>query len=169
MATGTEIKQTQLSVRRRRPSGAIERIMRPVVQRAPIRASTYSAAERLTIVELMIFCLVEREIILTEDINHSVMVNLQLQKCENLMNLGADKLRYGKGALRIQIADVWRQLVALKLLNEVKRVSRKQDTGRTTITPKGKRHIKKQPKRLFVCAQKLVYTDLLEKLGRAVS
>lgn len=162
-----ELKQPLISIRHRLPNGGIERKSEAVVQHAPLRAATYSVGERVTIVELMIFFLVDREVVMDQDINHLVISNLKLQKCENLLRLGSTSPRFGRTAPGLQITDVWRQLIDLKLLNSP--IRRTGFQVAVTITPKGKRHIKKQPKRLQLCAQKLVYTDLLEKLGRAVS
>lgn len=169
-----ELKQPLISIRHRLPNGGIERKSEAVVQHAPLRAATYSVGERVTIVELMIFFLVDREVVTDQDINHLVISNLKLQKCENLLRLGSTSPRFGRTAPGLQITDVWRQLIDLKLLNSPTRRTgfQAKRTGfqvAVTITPKGKRHIKKQPKRLQLCAQKLVYTDLLEKLGRSVS
>lgn len=162
-----ELKQPLISIRHRLPNGGIERKSEAVVQHAPLRAATYSVGERVTIVELMIFFLVDREVVTDQDINHLVISNLKLQKCENLLRLGSTSPRFGRTAPGLQITDVWRQLIDLKLLNSP--IRRTGFQVAVTITPKGKRHIKKQPKRLQLCAQKLVYTDLLEKLGRSVS
>jgi len=157
-----KLKQTHINFRRRlSDDGRTEHVRERVVQRAPLRAATYSVGERVTIVELMIFALVDRELVMERDITHLVNAKLQLQKCENLLNLGLDKSRLGRSAPRLQIADMWRQLVELKLLKATRK-------SIATITPKGKRHIKKQPKRLRLCAQKLVFTDLLEKMALAV-
>ena len=118
------------------------------------------------IVELMIFFLVDRGIVGERDVQHLVHSNLEVQKCSNLLNIGADKPKLGRSVSRLLVSDVWRRLVELQLL--------KTEDGRklnspATITPKGLRHIKKQSKRLQLCAQKLVYTDLLDKLARVVS
>jgi len=154
-------KQTHIIVRHRLPNGGIDSKKEEIVQRAPLRAGTYSVGERVAIVELMIFNLVDRELVTERDISHLVHTHLQLQKCENLLNLGQDKARLGRSAPRLQVTDMWRQLVELKLLKGSRKTI-------ATITDKGKRHIRKQPKRLRLCAQKLVFTDLLEKLARAV-
>ncbi len=67
---------------------------------------------------------------------------------------------------KVDIGTVFGRLVELRLIKEgSRRFARRREA---TITAKGKRHIRKQPKRLRLCAQKLVYTDLLEKLGRAI-
>lgn len=161
MARIKQVKQTHINFRRRLPDGRTEHISEPVVHRAPLRARTYSVGERVTIVELMIFNLVDRELVIERDINHLVHAKLKIQKCEDLLNLGLDAPRLGRAAPRLQVIDMWRKLVELKLLKGSRKTI-------ATITPKGKRHIKKQPKRLRLCAQKLVFTDLLEKLGLAV-
>jgi hypothetical protein len=160
----TRLRQTHVSVRRRQPTGGVKSSMEKVVQRAPIRTATYSVGERCQIVELMIFCLVDREHIEERDINHLIHSTLALQKCNNLLVLGPAKDRMGRSSPHLQVIDMWNQLIALKLLK-----SSRLRQVKVTITPKGKRHIKKQPKRLRLCAQKLVYTELLEKLARVAS
>ena len=132
-------KQTHVSIRRRRPDRSSVRDMVPIVQRAPLRASSYSAGERFMIVELMIFFLVDREIVGERDVQHLVHSNLEVQKCSNLLNIGADKPKLGRSVSRLLVSDVWRRLVELQLL--------KTEDGRklnspATITPKGLRHIK---------------------------
>ena len=153
-----EPKQTHINVRRRSDSGGTTHMMEPIVKRAPLREKTYSSGERVMIIELMIFYLVEREFIVElTDITHLVRANLKIQKCEDL--------GWPMGS-RVDIGSIFGRLVELRLIEEGSRRSIRRQSA--TITAKGKRHIRKQPKRLRLCAQKLVYTDLLEKLGRAI-
>lgn len=159
-------KNTHVSIRSRRPDRSSVRVMTRIVQRAPIRASSYSAGERFMIVELMIFFLVDREIVGERDVQHLVKSNLEVQKCSTLLNIGADKPRVGRPVSRLLVSDVWRRLTELQLL---KTADGRKLNSPASITPKGMRHIKKQSKKLQLCAQKLVYTDLLDKLARAVS
>lgn len=161
-------KNTHIRFRRRHPDGTVEHEMVPVVQRAPLRAATYSPAERFTIVELMIFNIVDRNFVYLACLTHLVQSTLQTQKCEDLLQLGPDKVKGGAVPRNnIAVGDLALRLVDMKLIKPVN--GRKKRHSQLLITPKGSRHIRKQHKRLRKCAQKLVFTDILEKLGLAVS
>jgi len=156
-------KKTHVSIRRRGPGYIRDHV--PVVQRAPLRASSYSVGERCTLVELMVFFLVDREIVNERDISRLVTCTLEVQKCAALLKMGADKPRFGRAAPGLQVVDMFRRLVELQLL---KPADARDPNSPSVITPKGLRHIKKQPKKLQLAAQKLVFTDLLDKLARVV-
>ena len=163
------VRDTHVYVRRRKPGGGSSNDREAIVQRAPIRASSYSAGERLMIVEIMVFYLIDREIVHCRDITHLVNAYLKLQKCEDLLVIGPNVPRAGTSSARIRLIDLYERLLELRLIGAADPVN-SESVRRTelTVTPKGRRHIKKQARRLQACAQKLVFTGLLDKLVRAV-
>ncbi len=147
-------RQTHFYIYQRGADGVRGNQRLPIVKRAPLRLKTYTIAEKLVIFELMIFYTIDRGHVWKQDINHQMKAQLCLQKCEELVR--ADTIA------AVHVTD----FINMKLLKiEDPRLSTR---SALRVTPKGRRHIKRQPRRLQLCAQKLVYTDLLDKLVRAV-
>lgn len=147
-------RETHYYIYRRNADGVRGNERLPIVKRAPLRVDTYTTAERIMIFELAIFYSIDRGHVWVQDINHLMLAQLCLQKCRDLVESD------------VYAVVLVREFIRLKLLKVTD--GRKPRRSDLLITTKGKRHIKRQPRRLQLCAQKLVYVDLLDKLVRAV-
>ena len=147
-------QETHYYIYRRNADGVRSNQRLPIVKRAPLRVNVYTSAERLMIFELMIFYSIDHGHVWMQDITHLVLAQLCLQRCRDLVRSD------------VHAVVLVNEFIILKLLKPSDgRQLRRSDL---LITPKGKRHIKRQPRRLQLCAQKLVFTGLLDKLVRAV-
>jgi hypothetical protein len=154
MAHYKRTKNTHYLVYRRGADGHRTHDQVAIVKRAPLRAETYSPAEKFMLCELALLFMIDQEHVWHGDADHLLNARLAVQKCKKLVPVGL----HGN--------DMVVHLIKLKIIQPTD--GRQPKRSDLVVTPKGKRHIKRQPRRLQLCAQKLIYTNVLDKLVRAV-
>ncbi len=147
-------------VRRPGPDGRLIGETVDLADRAPIRIGCYSPAERLMILELAVLMFVQKNPGMKRSHARACFHgHLKVQRCERLYAFPG---RHGEQAQFYSIVDA---LAEQKLFEPMKIKGRFIEKP-LTLTAKGKRHIKRQSKRLQEVASKLVYTDVLERMAR---
>jgi len=141
-----------------------------ILERAPVRASSYSPAERFTIVELALMYYIDLDKHLSPgQFSGPFHTQLKITRSYSFLCLYGNNARhrYVSKMIRIDIDvnDLSRRLTDLGYLETVSEVRRKVFLQ---VTPKGQRHIKRQSKRLRSAARKLIYTSVLDRLALAV-
>jgi hypothetical protein len=145
-----------------------------ILKRAPIRASSYSPAERFTIVELALMYFIDRDKHLHPgQFSGPFHTQLKITRSYSFVCLYGNSARHRSKMIRIDIDvnDLSRRLTDLGYLEAVPAKWGTKYWGRKLllqVTPKGQRHIKRQSKRLRSAARKLIYTSVLDRLALAV-
>jgi hypothetical protein len=154
-------RKTHVTLRKVRPDGSIDHVRVPIERRAPIRPSSYSPAEKLMIIELAVMYYIDKDKHLrSNSLGNPFADQLALTRCKDLLKLGKN--------MRAYASEVVEELKERKLVEEIQ--TRRRGIYKKSplkITEKGWRHVKRQSKRLREAAQKLIYTDVLDKLARA--
>ena len=138
------------------PNGTTTQQQVEVAARAPIRIGCYTMAERMTILELSFLMFTKK---------YPGLGHLQLKSAFSgqLRVHQCTALRGGPGFV-VGISDLLKGMLEMRLLGRPHTDKRTYEAP-ITITKKGERHIKRQSVRLQRAAQKLVYTDVLERMA----
>lgn len=155
---------------RRIVNGKIVHEYAKVMDRAPIKVGCYSPAERFLIVELALLFYVKKDTKLTP---HTVSTSLKNQlvyaRCEQLLNVGV--LSHN---VYIHISLMAKSLISAGYIETTQakpgrrgHFSPDSPWDELRVTKKGWRHVKKQSQRLRLAAEKVIYTSVLDRLGRA--
>jgi len=121
-----------------------------IMSRCPIRLSCYSPGELHMLGELTLLLYIKKSVNLTAG---------------SALGAFASQLRYTK-ALDLP-ARTNQGISELCELGILRATGKNRWAAILEITKKGQRHINRQSKRLRLAAEKLVYTDVLDRLGRA--
>jgi hypothetical protein len=132
----------------------------PILPRAPIKPGIYSPAERYMLLELgMLYYIDKNKTTQRNNVYKGFKGELERLRCTKLLIVGE---RYNS----VNLANMVDALVKCGLLNDPSIPGRFIEKP-LEVSQRGWRHIKRQSERLRKVAQKLVYTDVLDRIARA--